>query len=436
MLAEEALLLSKVFTKKSLEGIEGSLAGKNCKVKSTSKENGITTIVFEWTADNGDIETDSVQIADGSNSIDDNTISESLLWSSSHVSKLLEDKLDNVKLTVETEDSIVLYVDNVNGSDSNDGKTASKPIKNIAFNNLHKRYGYPKSILFILISDYDVKNSPIAIKGEQWVGIRGLSETVPYKKIYSSTGSETLIKVERTQMSYSYLFLDGTNTTSSLLYNDCNCCYFNKVQGTSSNIDTEALIIGRRANIMMDNCTFTSNKASNSNTSFLSGYNTIITLNGCSVNTRILSSALCSFMYTVGGTITYNQETKDDDIIYDLSVVRQSSFPTSLPANGGNSETVNNHYVNSDVPSEAKFVTISGFKWLTYVSSVQVKGTVTLDIDIDCVSLTLVLNDESSYEKVNNIAFDYNKENKILTIIANGNDFVADDKVYVSYIGL
>lgn len=436
MLAEEALLLSKAFTKKSLEGIEGSLAGKNCKVKSTSKENGITTIVFEWIADNGDVETDSIQIADGDSSIDDNIASKNSLWSSYRVNELLNDKLDNTKLTLNTEDSIVLYVDNVNGSDNNDGKTASKSIKAIDFSNLHKVYGYPKSILFILVSDYDVKNSPITIKGEQWVGIRGLSETVPYKKIYSSTGSETLIKVERTQMSYSYLFLDGTNATNSLLYNDCNCCYFNKVQGTSSNIDTEALVVGRRSNIMMDNCTFTSNKASNSNTSFLSGYNTIITLNNCSINTRILSSALCSFMSRVGGTITYNQETKDGNIIYDLSITRQSSFPTSLPANGGNSDTVNNHYVDSDVPSGVKFITVSGFKWLTYQNSMQVKGTITLDKDVDYVSLTLVLNDESSYEKVNNIAFDYNKETKILTIIANGNGFIADDKVYVSYVGL
>ena len=32
-----------------------------------------------------------------------------------------------------------------------------------------------------------------------------------------------------------------------------------------------------------------------------------------------------------------------------------SNFPDSLPANGGNAETVNNHTVNSDVPSNAKF---------------------------------------------------------------------------------
>lgn len=32
-----------------------------------------------------------------------------------------------------------------------------------------------------------------------------------------------------------------------------------------------------------------------------------------------------------------------------------TDFPTSMPANGGNSSTVNGHTVNSDVPEDAKF---------------------------------------------------------------------------------
>lgn len=33
----------------------------------------------------------------------------------------------------------------------------------------------------------------------------------------------------------------------------------------------------------------------------------------------------------------------------------EKMIPTSLPADGGNADTVNNHTVNADVPSEAKF---------------------------------------------------------------------------------
>lgn len=32
-----------------------------------------------------------------------------------------------------------------------------------------------------------------------------------------------------------------------------------------------------------------------------------------------------------------------------------TDFPTSMPANGGNADTVNGHTVNADVPSNAKF---------------------------------------------------------------------------------
>ena len=36
-------------------------------------------------------------------------------------------------------------------------------------------------------------------------------------------------------------------------------------------------------------------------------------------------------------------------------VINLPAYPTSLPASGGNSTTVNEHTVNSDVPSNAKF---------------------------------------------------------------------------------
>ena len=58
-------ILAKKYTDNSIQGISGVLAGKNCTIKSTSKTDGVTTIVFEWTADSGDTRTTSIEIKDG-----------------------------------------------------------------------------------------------------------------------------------------------------------------------------------------------------------------------------------------------------------------------------------------------------------------------------------------------------------------------------------
>lgn len=57
--------LSKKYTDKSILGIEGVLAGKNCTIESKTKANGITTIVFKWTADNGEVRRTTLEIEDG-----------------------------------------------------------------------------------------------------------------------------------------------------------------------------------------------------------------------------------------------------------------------------------------------------------------------------------------------------------------------------------
>jgi len=127
--------------------------------------------------------------------IDDDDILDNKTWSSN---KINEVKLDNIKLTAETENSIVIYVNNSAGSDENDGTNAAEPMKTISFEKIHQRFGYPKSILIILTEDYDIAGTPIDAKGEQWVGIRGSTDTAPYKKIYSSVAVDTLVKAERT----------------------------------------------------------------------------------------------------------------------------------------------------------------------------------------------------------------------------------------------
>lgn len=59
------IVLSKKYTDESLKGITGALAGKNCTIKSATKANGVTTVVFSWTADDGTEKTTTIQVNDG-----------------------------------------------------------------------------------------------------------------------------------------------------------------------------------------------------------------------------------------------------------------------------------------------------------------------------------------------------------------------------------
>ena len=59
------IVLSKKYTDESIKGITGALAGKNCTIKSATKADGITTVVFAWTADDGTEKTTTIQVNDG-----------------------------------------------------------------------------------------------------------------------------------------------------------------------------------------------------------------------------------------------------------------------------------------------------------------------------------------------------------------------------------
>lgn len=65
------IVLSKKYTDKSLKGITGTLDGKNCTIKSATKTDGVTTVVFAWTADDGTEKTTTIQVNDGNNDYED-----------------------------------------------------------------------------------------------------------------------------------------------------------------------------------------------------------------------------------------------------------------------------------------------------------------------------------------------------------------------------
>lgn len=58
-------LFSRKYTNNSIRGISGVLAGKNCTIESATKQNGITTVIFKWTADDGVIKRTNIQVEDG-----------------------------------------------------------------------------------------------------------------------------------------------------------------------------------------------------------------------------------------------------------------------------------------------------------------------------------------------------------------------------------
>lgn len=83
------IVLSKKYTDESLKGITGTLAGKNCTIKSATKVDGVTTVVFAWTADDGTEKTTTIQVNDGADGKD--TSQEAVLF--------IEQKLDDAQRT-------------------------------------------------------------------------------------------------------------------------------------------------------------------------------------------------------------------------------------------------------------------------------------------------------------------------------------------------
>ena len=69
-LSVEAVAVAKKYTDNSIKGISGTLAGKNCTIKSIQKVDGVSTITFEWTADDGTVKTSTMNVVDGKDGVD------------------------------------------------------------------------------------------------------------------------------------------------------------------------------------------------------------------------------------------------------------------------------------------------------------------------------------------------------------------------------
>lgn len=62
--AKQALVVSKKYTDDTVEG-GGALKGKNCTIKSIVDITGGHRVTFEWTLDNGTVQTDTMDVMDG-----------------------------------------------------------------------------------------------------------------------------------------------------------------------------------------------------------------------------------------------------------------------------------------------------------------------------------------------------------------------------------
>ena len=75
MIAEEAYVLSKSFTKKSLDG-QGALKGAPCTIKSITEVDGGQKVTFEWTGTSGTKQTSEMTVKNGVSipSLDENGV--------------------------------------------------------------------------------------------------------------------------------------------------------------------------------------------------------------------------------------------------------------------------------------------------------------------------------------------------------------------------
>ena len=65
---KQAYAIAKKYTNDTVIGL-GGIKGKNCIIQSAIKTNGITDVIFQWTDDNEEVQTTSIQVADGQDDI-------------------------------------------------------------------------------------------------------------------------------------------------------------------------------------------------------------------------------------------------------------------------------------------------------------------------------------------------------------------------------
>ena len=101
-LSVEAVAVAKKYTDNSIKGISGTLADKNCTIKSIQKVDGVSTITFEWIADDGTVKTSTMNVVDGKDGIDGKDGKDGINGYSPTVVENANNTEDNYKLDITT----------------------------------------------------------------------------------------------------------------------------------------------------------------------------------------------------------------------------------------------------------------------------------------------------------------------------------------------
>lgn len=294
-LSVEAVAVAKKYTDNSIKGISGTLAGKNCTIKSIQKVDGVSTITFEWIADDGTVKTSTMNVVDGKDG---------------------KDGLNGK--------------DGQQGADGSDGIGISK-IEKISTVDLVDTY----RITFTDNStfDYEVTN------GKDGQG--GGTADVPIEKIKVNGELQTPVnKVVDITVPDAYDDTALSNRVKTIEDDYAKSSDIPSLNGyaTETWVNEQGFLTQHQD---------LSNYATKDELPSLNGYATedYVTEQISNIPSVDLTD------YAKKNEIPTTVAELTDSADY----AKKTDIPTTLPANGGNSDTVNNHTVETDVPTDAKF---------------------------------------------------------------------------------
>ena len=303
-LSVEAVAVAKKYTDNSIKGISGTLAGKNCTIKSIQKVDGVSTITFEWTADDGTVKTSTMNVMDGRDGIDGLNGKDGQQGADGSdgigISKIEKistvDLVDTYRITF-TDNSTFDY-EVTNGKDGQGGSTADVPIEKIKVNG--ELQTPVNKVVDITVPDaYD----DTALSNR----IKSVEDEVPNLATKTYVG-EQIANAEHLKREIVTVLPSDEEASDNIIY-------MLKVESTVGN----------------------------------DKYQEYMKIDGTVQMVGDTSVDLTDYAKTVDIPTTVAELTDSADY------AKKTDIPTTLPADGGNSDTVNNHTVESDVPTNAKF---------------------------------------------------------------------------------
>lgn len=384
------LALAKAFTKKTVDGL-GALKGANAVITSITKENGISTVTFEWTGTSGAKETDSIQVADGekgdtglsvkSLSIDEN---EHLIVTYSDNTTEDAGAMPEIELKISAESGNAL-IQKEDGLYVAEGAVKISPDENNALESRENGLYAENKDLSKYVQIYNEEGDPGWTQNEVDSELSKTSERPVQNKVITAE----LEKIKSTAANDDYKALnnkpsiEGVELINNLTFEDLHIASATDLAQTDETLQDLSDSVGNKNNLPMPTDTIVDNIAlvdtkvdaiiDDNETGLAKTFSsdkvtkTFATLE--EVNERIPQyDVLPTPTEACGGQVVQFIGTTTEDYIhnyfYECVQVEDNykwvnttiqNVPTELPANGGNADTVNMHTVASDVPEDAIF---------------------------------------------------------------------------------